>query len=134
MLTTTQTWFGTTRTTSPTMGRSLLRDKIEEPVLLGEGVNLGLWVFQDHAETIVQPARVGREGLGAGVENTALCCGAADDRGVDAEGAVVGRCSSARQHHAVVEDIGAGAVLGGAGELAHVDKIGCAAGRDDARL
>ena len=103
-------------------------------MLLGEARDLGLWVFQDQAETIVQPARVGRERLGAGVENTALCCGAAHHRGVDAEGAVVGLCSPARQHHAVVEDIGAGTVLGGAGELPHVDKIGCAAGRDDARL
>src|SRR5262245_61803752 len=116
------------------LGSVVAARKIEEPMFLGEGVNLGLWVFQDQAEAIVQSARVGRQCLGAGVENAALGCGAADDGGVDAEGAVVRRCSSTRQHHAVVEDVGAGAVLRGAGKLPHVDKIGRTAGRDDAGL
>ena len=55
MLTTTQTWFGMIRTTSPTLGRSLQRGQVEKAVLLGEGGDLGLRVLQDQAEAVVRP-------------------------------------------------------------------------------
>ena len=49
MLTTTQTWLGTIRTTSPTLGRVLLRAEIEEAVLLGKARDFRFGMFEDQA-------------------------------------------------------------------------------------
>src|SRR5581483_9014575 len=94
--------------------------EVEEAVLLGEGGNLGLRILQDQPEAVVEPAGVGGQRLGAGVEDAALGGGTAHHGGVDGERAVLRLGCAAGQHHAVVEDVGAGAVLGGTGEAAEV--------------
>ena len=55
MLTTTQTWLGTMRTTSPTLGRVLLRVEVEKAVLLGEARDLGFGMFEDQAVAVEPP-------------------------------------------------------------------------------
>ena len=65
MLTTTHTWFGTTRTTSPTLGRALLRERSRKPCSSAKACDLGLRVFEDQAEAVVERAGVGGQRLGA---------------------------------------------------------------------
>ena len=54
------------------LGPRVAAREIEEAVLLREGMDFGLGVFEDQPEAIVERAGVGRQRLGAGVEDTAL--------------------------------------------------------------
>ena len=67
MLTTTQTWFGTIRTTSPTWGRVLLRVKVKKAVFLGEARDPGFGMFQDQAVAVEPAAGVRGQRLRAGI-------------------------------------------------------------------
>ena len=58
MLTTTQTWFGTMRTTSPTLGRVVAAGEIEKAVLLGELRDAGRGVFEDQAVAVEAAAGI----------------------------------------------------------------------------
>ncbi len=128
MLTTTQTWLGTMRTTSPTFGPRVAAGQIEKTVLLGKARDLRFRVLQDQAVALEPAAGVRGQRLGAGVEDAAVGAGAADDGGIDVERAVVPGGDAGRDLHAVVVDVGAGPVLGRALELAEILQVGRAAG------
>src|SRR4028119_1466525 len=95
MLATTQTWFGTTRTMSPTFGRSFAwagwreagcvggpaahdvadfravvrLGEIEEAVLLGELADAGVRVFEDEPVPVEARAGVAGERFGPGIQD-----------------------------------------------------------------
>src|SRR5207253_7437480 len=86
--------------------------------------------FKDQAVTIEPAAGIRGQRLGAGVEDAAIGCGAADNSGVDVERAIVPGGYAGRDLHAVVVNVRAGPVFGGALELAEIFQVRRAAGRD----
>src|SRR5690606_3897776 len=107
---------------------------IEKAMLLGEIGNPRLRVLQDMPVAVQAATRIGCQCFRARVENAALPTGAAYYRRKDMERAIVLGRLAAIDHHAVIEDVRAGAVLGGADELADIGQVRRAAGRDDAWL
>ena len=112
MLVTTQQWLGTTWTTSPTLGRSGTGERSTTPCSSERPVIDGLRVLHDVAVAL-HAVLVGGEHLRAAVEDGAPVGGAAHHRGAHAHRAVRPRSAvPERDHHRVVEDAGARAVLG----------------------
>src|SRR5262247_2950895 len=90
--------------------------EIHDAVLLGEIGHHRLRIFH-HVPEALLPVLIGGEHLGAAVEDGAPVGGTAHHGGAHAHGAVVPGRRARRDHHDVVEDAGAGAVLGEHGNV-----------------
>ena len=112
--------------------RSLAIREIKEPVLLGHVVDSRLGVFEDQPEP-VQTAGIRGECLRARIQNAAPVSAAADHAGEDLQRTIVNPGDAGSHHHPVIENTGAGTVLGGALEAPQIHKVGRAAGRNDLR-
>ena len=113
---TTQQWFGTTLTTSPTDGRSRQRDRSTVPCSSESAVIGGVGVLED-VPVARHPVLVRGEDLGAAVEDRPAVGGAADHGRAHAHRALVPRRRPRADHHRVVVDAGARPVLGQHREL-----------------
>src|SRR5204863_5966445 len=92
--------------------------EIHHAVLLGQVHDRRLRVLEQVA-VAGDRIEVGGEDLGAGVEDRALGRRLAHHRAAHAHRAVVPRRRARGHHHAVVVDVGAGAVLGDLGNVLH---------------
>src|SRR5215471_20391888 len=90
--------------------------EIHDAVLLREIGHHRLWVLHHVPEALLS-VLIGGEHLGAAVEDGAAVGGTAHDGGTHAHGAVVPGRRARRDHHDVVEDARAHAVLGEHGDV-----------------
>ena len=104
--------------------------EVEKAVLLRELGDARLGIFADQA-VAVEPAGIGGECLRPGIENATLGAGAADHGGIDMQRAILQLGGITGEHHAIIEDIRAGPVLGRAPDLAEIGEIGRPSSRDD---
>ena len=103
-------------------------------MLFSEFVDARLGVLKDQAIAAIEPARIAGQRLGASVKDSPPRAASADDGREDVQCAI-GLGGHARcDHHAIIKNTGAGAVLGRALELANVGEVWGSAGRDDARV
>src|SRR5262249_13814548 len=85
--------------------------EVHDTVLLGQVRDGRLRIF-DHVTVALDRVLIGREHLGAGIDDGPCGRRTAHDRGAHAHGAMVPGGRAGGHDHHVVEDVGPGAVLG----------------------